>query len=122
MRTLSDDELALAKVSSSRGDASASMAIAEHYLAAGLRDEAKGYCVLAANQGSSVAANMAGVLYEEDGENAQAVEWLRIACRAGNKLACTHLSIAYLGGLIGLKPDKKKAAEYGRLGDPSIPE
>ena len=122
MRTLSESELADANARSSRGDISATMAIAEHHLAAGLRDEAKNYYVRAANQGSSVAANMAGVLYEEDGENEQAVEWLRIACRAGNKMGCTHLSIAYLGGLIGLKSDKKKAAEYGRLGDPSISE
>ena len=96
------------------------MAIAEHYLANGLRDEAKRYCVLAAKQGSSVAAGAAGTLYEEDGENAQALEWFRLACRAGNKLACTHLSIAYLGGHMGLKPDRRKAAEYGRLGDPRL--
>lgn len=98
------------------------MAIAEHHLALGSREEAKKYCALAARQGSSAAAGAVAVLYAEDGADEEAVEWLRIACRAGNKLACTHLSIAYLGGRMGLKPDRKKAAEYGRLGDPSFLE
>lgn len=118
MRSLSESELASAIARSEQGNTEASMAIAEHYLANGFREEAKRYCVLAAKQGSSAAAGAAAVLFAEDGADGEAVEWLRIACRAGNKIACTHLSIAYMGGRMGLKPDRKKAAEYGRLGDP----
>lgn len=120
MRSLSEYELSSMSEKSQRGDSHASMAIAEHHLALGSREEAKKYCVLAARQGSSTAAGAAAVLFAEDGANEDAVEWFRIACRAGNKLACTHLSIAYMGGRMGLKPDRKKAAEYGRLGDFSI--
>lgn len=119
MRSLSESALLSMSAKSAKGDVNASMAIAEHHLAVGSRDEAKNYYVIAARQGSSAAAGAVAVLCAEDGADDDAVEWLRIACRAGNKLACTHLSIAYLGGRMGLKPDKKKAAEYGRLGDPS---
>ena len=122
MRLLSESEFVAAIARSERGNTEASMAIAEHYLANNLREEAKKYYVLAAKQGSSAAAGAAAVLYAEDGANKEAVEWLRIACRAGNKLACTYLSIAYLGGQMGLEPDKEKAAEYGRLGDPPFAE
>lgn len=120
MRTLTEPELASADIKSQRGDRDASMAVAEHYLATGSRDEAKRYYIVAAKQGSSAAAHAAAIICAEDGANDEAVGWLRTACHAGNKLACTHLSIAYLGGRMGLKPDKQKAAKYGRLGDPQF--
>lgn len=120
MRSLSESELSSMSEKSQRGDSQASMAVAEHHLASGFRDEAKSYYVIAATQGSSDAAGAAAVLFAEDGVDVEAVKWLRIACRAGNKMACTYLSIAYMGGRLGLKPDRKKAAEYGRLGDFSI--
>ncbi len=117
MKVLSEPGLALARKNSEKGDPKASMTLAEHSLGLGLRAEAKHYYVLAAKQGSSAAAHAAAVLFEDDGQNEEAVHWLRTACRAGNKLACTRLSIAYLGGGLELERDKKKADEYGRVGE-----
>jgi TPR repeat protein len=122
MKFLSETELARASAKSNRGDPNATMAMAEHYLTSGLREEGKCYYLLAAKQGSCAAAGAVATLYEEDGQNEEAVKWLEIACRSGSKLACTHLSIAYIGGRLGLIPDSGKAAEYGRLGDFTIPD
>jgi TPR repeat protein len=122
MKLLTESEFVLASANSNHGDPKASIALAEHYLAMRLREEGKNHYLLAAKQGSSSAAGAVATLYAEDGLYDEAVKWLKIACHAGNKLSCTHLSIAYLGGGLGLAPDIDKAAHYGRLGDVAITE
>jgi TPR repeat protein len=117
MREFSDEEIARLENRSRGGDSGATLDLAAHYLLTGSRGWARDLYVIAANQGSSVAANAAAVLFAEEGLNREAVEWLKIACLAGNKLACTHLSIAYRGGSMGLEKDERKAAKYSRLGD-----
>jgi TPR repeat protein len=120
MKFLTESEFALAIANSNRGDAKASISLAEHHLALQFREQGKNYYLVAAKQGSSAAAGALATLCVEDGLNEEAVKWLKIACHAGNKLACTHLSIAYFGGGLDLIPDAAKAAEYGRLGDFTI--
>jgi TPR repeat protein len=120
--TLTDQEFAEMLRKSENGNAVASIALAEHSLASGDRKGGKDYYIAAARQGNSIAANAVGALHAEDGEFEQAVYWFRIACNAGNKLACLTLSIGYRGGAFGLEPDKQKADWYFRLGDPGLKE
>lgn len=122
MILLAEHELLLACEKSDHGDASASVDIAEHYFGLGSRETAKKYYLLAAAQGSIVAASVIAGLHAEDGEYEDAVRWFETACLAGDKLACNHLSIACRGGLLGLIPDKEKADKYGRLGEVVAPE
>ena len=119
---LTDQQLTDMLRQSENGNALASIALAEHSLASGDRKRGKEYYVAAAKQGNSIAANAVGALFAEDGEFEDAVYWFRIACDAGNKLACLTLSIGYRGGAFGLIPDKNKADWYFRLGDPGLKE
>ena len=94
---------------SEMGDANSTLTLAEIARASGVRpEEYEVLYIMSVEQGSEVAA-LALANYYEAQSSGRAVEWYRRACSMGNAIACTHLSMAYMEGGLGLPVDHMEA-------------
>lgn len=115
--TFSKEQLLELESKSSLGCAESAMSLAEYLrYNGGDHKKIEDLYLLAIEQGSSIAAMALASLYERELKNEiEAIHWYKVACEAGQSLACSRLALAYLAGDLSLPADSAMSKKYSAL-------